>query len=190
MGNRLSVGGVLATAAITLLVAMTFMVGSATLAADPPADETADVAAQSDTADGKSSKEADESDDPPTIDPTSINAACYVCHMMFVFESISKTHFENDVTCIECHGMSSAHANDEDIGATPPDKKYQRKQVDAMCRKCHEKHDVAPSLVVERWAKRKRTKLPVVCTDCHGEHTIDSSAMPSGGNMFNMAPGF
>ena len=46
------------------------------------------------------------------IDPMSVNAACYVCHITFVGETISKTHFSQGVTCIKCHGISAGHAND------------------------------------------------------------------------------
>ena len=106
------------------------------------------------------------------IDPASVNATCYVCHMMFVREPISRDHFKKKVTCIDCHGVSAGHANDEDIGATPPDVVYGRNQVDAMCGKCHEHHNVAAVKIVARHLERKIVASPVVCTDCHGNHRI------------------
>ena len=106
------------------------------------------------------------------IDPLSANANCYVCHMTFVREPISKVHFKAKVNCIKCHGLSAAHANDEDIGATKPDVMYKRGQVDAMCRKCHEEHDVPAAEVVGRFIERKPDRSPAVCTDCHGQHKI------------------
>jgi cytochrome c553 len=106
------------------------------------------------------------------IDPLSVNATCYVCHMTFVREQISKVHFKEKVTCIKCHGLSAAHANDEDIGATKPDIMYKREQVDAMCRKCHEEHDAPAHEVIERFLDRKPPASPAVCTDCHGMHRI------------------
>jgi hypothetical protein len=81
------------------------------------------------------------------LDPLGPNAACYVCHMTFVFEEIAEPSAEK-VTCIECHGLSAAHANDEDIGATKPDIMYKRDEIDASCEKCHEDHDVRP----RRWS--------------------------------------
>ena len=117
----------------------------------------------------------------PQIDPMSVNATCYVCHMTFVYEKISSTHFEAKVTCIECHGTSAKHANDENIGATKPDVVYARKDVDKMCGKCHEDHDVAPRKVVARFLQRK---LPAnrepVCTDCHGTHRIEREEKAGG----------
>lgn len=60
------------------------------------------------------------------IDPMGPNGACYVCHIPFVQEDISKIHLAKKVTCVKCHGISAAHANDEDIGATKPDHYYNR----------------------------------------------------------------
>ena len=79
------------------------------------------------------------------------------------------------MTCIECHGLSAAHANDEDIGATKPDIVYRRDQIDAMCRKCHTEHDVLPRDVIARFLERKLTVSPAVCTDCHGKHRIEAA---------------
>ncbi len=128
-------------------------------------------------ADGPS-EQADESTDKPaepaeTIDPLSVNATCYVCHMTFVREEISRVHFKEEVTCIKCHGLSAAHANDEDIGATKPDIVYKRNQVDEMCAKCHEEHDVPATDVIARFVEREITESPPVCTDCHGKHRIE-----------------
>ena len=100
--------------------------------------------------------------------PLGANAACYVCHMTFVKEELSKTHLRAEITCVRCHGLSAGHANDEDIGATPPDVSFKRDQVDAMCLKCHESHDISSEEVVAG-------ESPSVCTDCHGTHKINSS---------------
>ena len=118
--------------------------------------------------------------DPPaegTIDPLGPNSACYVCHMTFVRESLSKTHLAAQVPCVKCHGLSAKHANDENIGATKPDRMYQRHQVDPACAECHKKHDVPAAKVVARFAERKLpTRAAPVCTDCHGTHRIDRAA--------------
>ena len=110
----------------------------------------------------------------PTIDPLSVNANCYVCHTMFVREEISKWHFAEQITCVSCHGVSAAHANDENVGATKPDITYRRDQIDAMCSKeCHTQHDVPAGEVLARFQERKPATSPVVCTDCHGHHHIE-----------------
>ena len=87
---------------------------------------------------GARAEDSGEESSGPFIDPMSVNATCYVCHMTFVHESISKEHFAEEVTCIDCHGLSAAHANDEDIGATKPDIVYAQDQIDTMCVECHE----------------------------------------------------
>ena len=109
-------------------------------------------------------------------DPLGPNAACYICHLTFVREELSKTHLHAKVTCIKCHGLSAKHANDEDIGATKPEVTFERPQVNAACRKCHRRHDVAPEKVVARWLERGLTESPPVCTDCHGSHRIETAA--------------
>ncbi len=122
-------------------------------------------------------EESDSSDDEEMIDPLGPNAACYVCHMTFVHEELAKVHKAAKVGCIECHGVSSAHANDEHIGATKPDIMFKREQVDPACKKCHESHDVPAMKVIARFVQRKlpREKAPI-CTDCHGQHRIDRAA--------------
>lgn len=111
--------------------------------------------------------------------PLGPNAGCYVCHMTFVGETISKVHAAAKIACTRCHGTSAAHANDENVGATPPDVVYGRGEVNSHCRACHKTHDVAPELIVARLAERRKENPPpapltppVVCTDCHGEHKI------------------
>jgi len=104
--------------------------------------------------------------------PLGPNAACYVCHMTYVKEPMSRLHLKHKVYCIDCHGTSAAHANDEDIGATKPDIYFKRDQVNGACRKCHSHHDAAPEKVVKRWLEKKLTVSPPVCTDCHGSHKI------------------
>lgn len=98
--------------------------------------------------------------------PLGANAACYVCHMTFVKEELSKTHLRAEITCVRCHGLSAGHANDEDIGATPPDVSFKRDQVNVMCLKCHESHDIPSEEVVAG-------EHPSVCTDCHSTHKIN-----------------
>ncbi|OHB79437.1 MAG: hypothetical protein A2W31_01230 [Planctomycetes bacterium RBG_16_64_10] len=124
---------------------------------------------------------------PGVLDPLGPNAACYVCHMTFVDEELAQIHLQNGSTCTDCHGLSAAHANDENIGATPPDIVIERPQINAACRKCHENHDVRPETVVAEWVRRskaeakrgaKPAKNPnIVCTDCHGHHRLDQQAL-------------
>lgn len=102
-------------------------------------------------------------------DPLSVNAACYMCHMGFVKEKMSKTHLNKDITCISCHGLSAGHANDEDIGATMPDVTFARDEVDTMCLECHKRHKISAQDLA-------KYELHPVCTDCHGSHRINRVA--------------
>jgi len=121
----------------------------------------------------------DEGASDPTLNP---NAGCCVCHMLFIKESLSKTHLEAKITCVRCHGACIGHANDEHIGATPPDVRFKPGEVNPFCRTCHEKHDVPPEKVVARReveAARPAAAGTIAearCTDCHGKHRIERPA--------------
>lgn len=123
-------------------------------------------------ADAAPPEEAQPTDAEDVTNPLGPNVACYVCHMTFVREPIAKLHLAAEVFCVECHGQSSGHANDEDIGATKPDRMYGREEINDACRACHENHDATPEAVVGRWVELGLTEVPPVCTDCHGEHRI------------------
>jgi len=121
----------------------------------------------------ESASEEEQSGEGPVIDPLGPNAACYVCHMTFVGEPLSSVHQAEEITCITCHGLSAAHANDENIGATPPDVRYARGRIDAACLKCHEHHNAQARDVLARFFQRKLpARVRPVCTDCHGRHRI------------------
>ena len=116
-----------------------------------------------------------------SYDPMGPNAACYVCHMSFVREELSRSHQAAKVGCIRCHGLSAPHANDEDVGATKPDVTVSRTQVNPLCRTCHATHDATPEAVVARWQHALTTRFAnqpppaPACTDCHGSHKIAKS---------------
>ena len=124
-------------------------------------------------ADGSSDATGSDAKSTEKIDPMSVNATCYICHMTFVREPISRIHFKAKVTCIKCHGLSSDHANDEDVGATKPDNIFKREKINAMCVECHKNHDVPAGEVIARFLQRKPTQSPLVCSDCHGQHRIE-----------------
>ena len=149
--------------AATLLVAALLLGGSQPAGADPPGPTA--------PKNGKGTADSD------VTDILGANAACYVCHMTFVKEELAKTHLAAKVGCIKCHGPSTKHANDEHIGATKPDITFQRRQVDAMCGKCHKGHDVAAGKIVARFVERKLpTGTAPLCTECHGTHKIAKAA--------------
>ncbi|MHC4176744.1 MAG: cytochrome c3 family protein [Planctomycetota bacterium] len=142
---------------------------------DPRPAETDRPAAEADDPDTQSEDPDAETDDQP--DSIWANAACYVCHTLFVKEELSKVHLNEKVTCIKCHGLSAAHANDENIGATPPDVAFRRDQIDPLCLRCHTTHDAPAREVLARFIQRRLSpKSPPTCTDCHGRHKIEQPA--------------
>ena len=108
-------------------------------------------------------------------DPSSLNQACYVCHNNYTEELMVTVHAKEKVGCVDCHGLSFAHRDDED-NITPPDIMYPLDKIDTACQKCHETHDAPAKKVLTRWQERcpaKQDFASVVCTDCHGTHRLD-----------------
>ena len=102
------------------------------------------------------------------------NSACYVCHGNYDGEALVVAHGKEGTGCMDCHGKSIEHRNDED-NITPPDKMYALDDVDAMCAKCHDEHDVSARKILRRWQKRCPAKTDpeeIVCTDCHYQHRL------------------
>lgn len=109
-----------------------------------------------------------------TVESKVDNTACFVCHGNYEGEELVTVHATEEVGCIDCHGESLAHRNDED-NITPPDKMYALADVDGMCGECHDMHDVSARDVIERWHERcpaKSNPDEIVCTDCHFGHRL------------------
>ncbi len=103
------------------------------------------------------------------------NFACYVCHGNYDGEEMVVSHGVEAIGCIDCHGKSYEHRNDED-NITPPDKMYPLEAVDKMCAVCHDMHDAPARKVLEKWQERcpeKTDPKEIVCTDCHYQHRLD-----------------
>jgi hypothetical protein len=118
------------------------------------------------------------------------NSKCYVCHPALKTEELTVSHLVMDVTCDECHGLSTEHMHDEML-MTQPDLLFGRSEVNAMCSNpsCHKPggerrvygladHD---SELVEEFIKSWRGRIrpngravthDSVCTDCHGTHNV------------------
>lgn len=102
------------------------------------------------------------------------NTPCFVCHANYNAEPLAVRHAAANVGCVDCHGKSTAHCNDEN-NTTPPDIMYPAKQIDRSCQKCHATHDVSAVKVVAAWQQRHPNKTEpktIVCTDCHGDHRL------------------
>lgn len=112
------------------------------------------------------------------------NRLCHMCHVAHTAEPLAVAHAKAGVWCRTCHGLSIGHMNDDNTGATRPDKVYKKADVPGMCGKCHDakEHPTVPDDVrAARLAKGKRLQSQLkgrtveptgVCTDCHGNHWI------------------
>ncbi|MGQ9576587.1 MAG: ammonia-forming cytochrome c nitrite reductase subunit c552 [Thermoguttaceae bacterium] len=106
--------------------------------------------------------------------PVAENHACLVCHANYEAEPLALRHAQANVACVDCHGQSLSHRNDEN-NVTPPDKMYPADRIDAACQQCHRTHAAMARDVIARWLKRcpsKKDPSQIVCTDCHGEHRL------------------
>ena len=102
------------------------------------------------------------------------NQACYVCHDNYKEEKLVVRHGVEKVGCIDCHGKSFDHRDDED-NVTPPEVMYPREEINECCRDCHKEHDVSAAKVIAQWQERGLTKTDpkkLVCTDCHFRHRL------------------
>jgi hypothetical protein len=105
---------------------------------------------------------------------TADNGPCFVCHANYEEEPLAVCHAKQGTGCMDCHGPSLAHRNDEG-NVTPPDIIYPAARIDAACKKCHEEHNAPAARVIARWQERcpaKTKPAQIVCTDCHGEHRL------------------
>lgn len=108
--------------------------------------------------------------------PVADNSACYVCHANYEEEEMVVQHALEEVGCIDCHGPSYDHRDDED-NVTPPDVMYAPDKIEAACQECHDTHDAPAVKIIRRWQERAATKDDpdkLVCTDCHGRHRLKS----------------
>jgi formate-dependent nitrite reductase cytochrome c552 subunit len=106
--------------------------------------------------------------------PLADNSACYVCHGNYDGEELVLSHGKEDFGCVDCHGPSVDHRNDE-ANVTPPDLMYGLEDVDKLCRSCHSEHDAPAREIIERWRSRcpeKKNPNEIVCTDCHYQHRL------------------
>jgi len=104
-----------------------------------------------------------------------INRACYVCHENYRAEELATVHAKASVSCMDCHGPSLKHRDDEDH-LTPPDIMFPAAKIDDACAECHDTHDAPAREVLARWKERcpeKTDFATVVCTDCHGDHRLE-----------------
>jgi hypothetical protein len=119
-------------------------------------------------------KDAEPQKTAKTEGPVADNQACYVCHTNYQEEEMVKVHAENNVGCVNCHGQSLDHRNDEN-NTTPPEKMFGSDAIEANCATCHDSHDAPAKKVLARWKERcavRQTLEEILCTDCHGDHRL------------------
>ena len=95
--------------------------------------------------------------------------SCVVCHVDAADQWTGTAHDHNDVGCIECHGPSEAHAQDEN-NEVLPDELFARADVDYLCAKCHVCTRTRDEETLAAIAPAR------VCTDCHTAHAFATSA--------------
>ncbi|MCX7015729.1 MAG: cytochrome c3 family protein [Candidatus Sumerlaeota bacterium] len=110
----------------------------------------------------------------PAALPPADNSRCYVCHGNMKDEPLAQRHERASVGCVDCHGESGAHEEDED-NTTPPDTMFAPEAIAPLCERCHQTHNAPATKVIARWLERCPTKsnpAEVLCTDCHGAHRL------------------
>lgn len=108
-----------------------------------------------------------------------INQSCFVCHDNYQDEPLMLVHAKEEIGCVDCHGESVAHRNDED-NITPPDLMYPLDEIDDACQVCHDSHDAPAEKIIARWQARcpeERDVEKIACTDCHGRHRLKARSV-------------
>ena len=93
--------------------------------------------------------------------------ACITCHVDEVDEYIGSLHRIEKVACVDCHGSSEPHVEDEN-NDVKPDTVFIRENTDRLCGQCHEDDCTRPEHKPETGKKPE----PKICTDCHGKHSL------------------
>jgi len=99
------------------------------------------------------------------------NTACFVCHANYKTEFLVECHAKINIGCVNCHGESSAHQNDEN-NITPPETMYSAEKIDPFCRSCHNAHDIPPRKIIAHWLEHKAEKTDLSCQGCHEDDDV------------------
>lgn len=105
------------------------------------------------------------------------NSSCLLCHPSLAEEMITKAHAKGGTLCVDCHGLSTAHAAGEGL-VDKADLLFGRGEIVPLCQKCHEAPHQHPDRVdafIAEWQGRirpngRKVSKDSVCTDCHGAH--------------------
>ena len=115
--------------------------------------------------------EEEEASAAATTQAAAENTACFVCHANYETEFLADSHTIADIGCVNCHGESSAHQNDEN-NITPPETMYSAEKIDSFCQSCHKAHDIPPRKIIARWVERKAEKTDPSCQGCHEDDDV------------------
>jgi len=98
------------------------------------------------------------------------NSYCLVCHIDFEEETFAVCHVKAGISCIDCHGDSDEHAEDEEH-LNAPSILYAKAKVNASCTTsdCHPKPKMEAE-IGHRPFFADATPEQQYCTDCHGKH--------------------
>ena len=102
------------------------------------------------------------------------NSKCFDCHIYLAKEKepLIVRHQAVNVGCVDCHGKSQPHMDDES-GETAPDIIFAKDVINVSCSKsgCHSEKKLKEVTSHKPWYAGadgdKKT-----CTDCHGKHRI------------------
>jgi len=113
----------------------------------------------------------DETHNRPT-DPAD-NSYCYVCHVNYKSEDITKIHAKKGIGCEACHGMSDNHSSDEN-GLTAPDRMFARDKITAYCTTCHSPDTLRKIESHRQFVFTDNPEIRKVCMECHGTHRLEN----------------
>ena len=98
------------------------------------------------------------------------NSFCIVCHFNFEEEELVDVHKTANIGCVNCHGDSDEHADDEDH-VIPPEIMFAKSDINKSCQtgKCHPWKEIETDHQPFFSGTDTEDKY---CIDCHGKHMI------------------
>jgi nitrate/TMAO reductase-like tetraheme cytochrome c subunit len=104
---------------------------------------------------------------------------CIHCHSTQIQEFIKSVHFNNNISCIDCHGGQANMTGTVSIDAMANMTKLSKENDIYVCAKCHSNVTSQYKQSVHWNEFEKGVTIAATCTDCHSNHDILSSKDPN-----------
>ncbi len=110
-----------------------------------------------------------------------VDVSCFHCHSTQVNELKKSVHFNQNISCADCHG-GEIHINGTAVSVDVMSENFTgvptRANISNVCSKCHSEAARLYRESIHFKELEKGITIAATCTDCHGAHSILSSSDP------------